>query len=66
MKWCPWLEDLSCLQVHIRVFDLEAFMANFMVQPNLVRRIKTLQKNDSQLIQLIEVMGILDYFISKL
>ena len=41
-------------------------MANFMVQPNLVRRIKTLQKNDSQLIQLIEVMGILDYSISKL
>ena len=29
-------------------------MANFRVQPDLVRRIKTLQKNDMQLVQLME------------
>ena len=42
------LEDLRSLQVHIRFLDLRALMANFAVQPDLVRRIKTLQKNDMQ------------------
>ena len=44
------LEDLRSLQVYIRVLDSGAFVANFRVQPNLVGRIKTLQKNDMQLV----------------
>ena len=48
------MEDLRSLQVHIRVLDSGALVANFRVQPNLVGRIKTLKKNDMQLVQLIE------------
>ncbi|KAL6313607.1 hypothetical protein AAG906_006976 [Vitis piasezkii] len=48
------LEDLRSLQVHIRVLDLGALVANFRVQPDLVGRIKTLPKNDMQLVQLME------------
>ena len=48
------LEDLRSLQVHISFFDSRALVANFRVQPNLVGRIKTLQKNDMQLVQLME------------
>ncbi|RVW78911.1 Transposon Ty3-G Gag-Pol polyprotein [Vitis vinifera] len=48
------LEDLRSLQVHIRVLDSGALVANFRVQPDLVGRIKTLQKNDMQLVQLME------------
>ena len=36
------LEDLRSLQVHIRVLDSKALVANFKVQPNLVGKIKTL------------------------
>ncbi|KAL6322441.1 hypothetical protein AAG906_008096 [Vitis piasezkii] len=50
------LEYLRSLQVHIRVLDLGALVANFRVQPNLVGRIKTLKKNDMQLVQLMEVV----------
>ncbi|RVX00153.1 Retrovirus-related Pol polyprotein from transposon 17.6 [Vitis vinifera] len=48
------LEELRSLQVHFRVMGLGALVANFRVQPDLVGRIKTLQKNDSQLVQVIE------------
>eukprot|EP00261_Vitis_vinifera_P016511 XP_010645575.2 PREDICTED: uncharacterized protein LOC104877887 [Vitis vinifera] len=48
------LEDLRSLQVHIRVLDSRALVVNFRVQPVLVERIKTLQKNDMQLVQLME------------
>ena len=48
------MEDLRSLQVHIRFLDSPALVANFRVQPDLVRRIKTLQKNDMQLVQLME------------
>ena len=48
------LEDLRSLQVHIRVLDSGALVANFRVQPDLIGRIKTLQKNDVQLLQLME------------
>ncbi|RVW95658.1 Transposon Ty3-I Gag-Pol polyprotein [Vitis vinifera] len=48
------LEELRSLQVHFRVMGLGALVANFRVQPDLVRRIKTLQKNDSQLVQVME------------
>ena len=48
------LEDLRSLQVHIRVLDSGALVANFRVQRDLVGRIKTLQKNDMQLVQLME------------
>ena len=48
------LEDLKSLQVHIRFLDSGALVANFRVQPDLVVRIKTLQKNDMQLVQLME------------
>ncbi|KAL6318509.1 hypothetical protein AAG906_000587 [Vitis piasezkii] len=48
------LEDLRSLQVHIRVLDSGALVANFRVQPDLIGRIKTLQKNDVQLVQLME------------
>ena len=48
------LEDLRSLQVHIRVLDSRALVANFIVQLDLVGRIKTLQKNDSQLVQVME------------
>ena len=48
------LEDLRSLQVHIRFLDSGALVANFRVQPDLVGRIKTLQKNDMQLVQLLE------------
>ena len=48
------MEDLRSLQVHIRVLDSRALMANFKVQPDLIGRIKTLQKNDVQLLQLME------------
>lgn len=44
------LENLRCLQVHIRVMDSEALVVNIKVQPDLVGRIKTLEKNDLQLI----------------
>ena len=47
---CQLLEDLRSLQVHIIFLDLGALVANFRVQPDLVRRIKTLQKNDMQLV----------------
>ena len=40
------LEDLRSLQVHMRVLDSRALVANFKVQPDLVGRIKALQKND--------------------
>ncbi|KAL6322448.1 hypothetical protein AAG906_008103 [Vitis piasezkii] len=50
------LEYLRSLQVHIRVLDLGALVVNFRVQPNLVGRIKTLKKNDMQLVQLMEVV----------
>ncbi|RVW67380.1 Transposon Ty3-G Gag-Pol polyprotein [Vitis vinifera] len=48
------LEELRSLQVHFRVMGLGALVANFRVQPDLVGRIKTLQKNDSQLVQVME------------
>ncbi|WJZ97121.1 hypothetical protein VitviT2T_015752 [Vitis vinifera] len=48
------LENLRSLQVHIRVLDSRALVANFRVQLDLVGRIKTLQKNDIQLVQLME------------
>ncbi|RVW79670.1 Transposon Ty3-I Gag-Pol polyprotein [Vitis vinifera] len=48
------LEELRSLQVHFRVMGLGALVANFRVQPNLVGRIKTLQKNDSRLVQVME------------
>ena len=48
------LGDLRSLQVHIRVLDLGALVANFRVQPDLVGRIKALQKNDLNLVQLME------------
>ena len=48
------LGDLRSLQVHIRVLDLGALVANFRVQPDLVGRIKALQKNDLNLVQLVE------------
>ena len=48
------LEDLRSFQVHIRYLDSGALVANFRVQPELVGRIKTLQKNDMQLVQLME------------
>ena len=48
------LEDLRSLQVHIRVLDSGALVANFRVQPDLNGSIKTLQKNDVQLVQLME------------
>ena len=46
--------DLRSLQVHIRVLDSGALVANFRVQLDLVGRIKTLQKNHMQLVQLME------------
>ena len=48
------MEYLRSLQVHIRVLDSRALVANFIVQLDLVGRIKTLQKNDMQLVQLME------------
>ncbi|RVW15571.1 hypothetical protein CK203_077701 [Vitis vinifera] len=48
------LGDLRSLRVHIRVLDLGALVANFRLQPYLVRRIKALQKNDLNLVQLME------------
>ncbi|RVW49285.1 Transposon Ty3-I Gag-Pol polyprotein [Vitis vinifera] len=48
------LEDLRSLQVHMRVLDSGALVANFIVQPDLVGRIKALQKNDLNLVQLME------------
>ncbi|KAL6321014.1 hypothetical protein AAG906_011987 [Vitis piasezkii] len=48
------LEDLRSLQVHMRVLDSRALVANFRVQPDLVGRIKALQKNDLNLVQLME------------
>ena len=48
------MEDLRSLQVHIRYLDSGALVANFRVQPDLVGRIKTLQTNDMQLVQLME------------
>ncbi|RVW63783.1 Transposon Ty3-G Gag-Pol polyprotein [Vitis vinifera] len=48
------LEELRSLQVHFRVMGLGALVANFKVQPDLVGRIKTLQKNDSRLVQVME------------
>ena len=48
------LEDFRILQVHIRFLDSGALVANFRVQPDLVGRIKTLQNNDMQLVQLME------------
>ncbi|RVW59896.1 Transposon Ty3-G Gag-Pol polyprotein [Vitis vinifera] len=48
------LEELRSLQVHFRVMGLGALVANFRVQLDLVGRIKTLQKNDSQLVQVME------------
>ena len=38
----------------MRVLDSRALVANFRVQPNLVGRIKALQKNDLNLVQLME------------
>ncbi|RVW79436.1 hypothetical protein CK203_056101 [Vitis vinifera] len=38
------LEDLRSLQVHMRVLDSGALAANFRVQPDLVGRIKALQR----------------------
>ena len=48
------LGDLRSLKVHIRVLDSRALVANFRVQPDLVGRIKALQKNDLNLVQLME------------
>ncbi|KAL6319594.1 hypothetical protein AAG906_020671 [Vitis piasezkii] len=48
------LEDLRSLQVHMRVLDSRALVANFRVQLDLVGRIKALQKNDLNLVQLME------------
>ncbi|KAL6344251.1 hypothetical protein AAG906_037815 [Vitis piasezkii] len=46
------IEDF--LHVHIRVLDSGALVANFRVQLDLVGRIKALQKNDLNLVQLME------------
>ena len=48
------MEDLRSLQVHIRVLDSGALVAKFRVQSDLVVRIKALQKNDLNLVQLME------------
>ncbi|RVW41427.1 Retrovirus-related Pol polyprotein from transposon 17.6 [Vitis vinifera] len=48
------LEELRSLQVYFQVMGLGALVANFRVQPDLVGRIKTLQKNDSRLVQVME------------
>ena len=47
------LEYLRSFQVYIRYLDSRA-LVDFRVQPDLVGRIKTLQKNDMQLMQLME------------
>ena len=38
----------------MRVLDSGVLLENFRVQPDLVRRIKALQKNDLNLVQLME------------
>ena len=38
----------------MRVLDSRALVENFRVQPDLVGRIKALQKNDLNLVQLME------------
>ena len=40
--------------VHISGHNLRALVANFRVQPELVGRIMSLQKNDLQLVQLVD------------
>ena len=48
------MEDLRSLQVHLKVLASGALIANFRIQPDLVGRIMALQKNDLQLLQLLE------------
>ena len=48
------LEDWRSLQVHLKVLASRALVANFRVQPDLIGRIIALQKNDLQLVQLVE------------
>ena len=48
------LEEMRSLQVHIRFLDSETLVTNFRVQPDLVGRIKILQNNDMQLVQLMK------------
>ena len=45
--------------------ELKASVENFMVHSDLVKKIKTLQKNGLLLMQLIEVIRMLDYFIPR-
>ena len=47
------LDDLRSLRNHISVHDSGALVANFRVQLELVRRIMSLQKDDLQLVQLM-------------
>ena len=48
------MKDIRSLQVHLKVLDLEALIANFRVQSDLIKRIMALQKNDLQLVQIVE------------
>ncbi|RVW15017.1 Transposon Tf2-12 polyprotein [Vitis vinifera] len=48
------LEDLRSLQVHMKVLDSGALLVNFRVQLDLVGRIKALQNNDLNLVQLMK------------
>ncbi|RVW95338.1 hypothetical protein CK203_034152 [Vitis vinifera] len=48
------LEDLRSLQVHMKVLDSGALVVNFRVQLDLVGRIKALQNNDLNLVQLMK------------
>ena len=48
------LEEMRSLQVHIIFLDSESLVTNFRVQPDLVGRIKILQNNDMQLVQLMK------------
>ena len=45
--------------------DSKASVENFMVHSDLVKKIKTLQKNGLLLMQLIEVIRMLDYFVPR-
>ena len=48
------MEDGRSLQVYLKVLASRALVDNFRVQPDLIVRIIALQKNDLQLVQLVE------------
>ena len=47
------INDLERMGIEIIMVDSQVFMANFIIQPTLIKKIRTLQVDDAQILRII-------------